>query len=226
MRLILGLSFCALLALIYASGLLRHFSLTELRENLSWLKAESSSHPWQSGGLFFLVYIAVTGLSLPGAAVMTLAGGALFGFWRALALVSFASTIGATFAFLVTRFLLRGWMEARFGSRFRRFSEAFSREGISYLVFLRLVPVFPFFLVNIFSGLTRISLWKFYLASQLAMLPGTALFVNAGAQLSKVKQLSDILSPALLTAFALIGIFPVATRKLFALRRNRDAARV
>ncbi len=165
-------------------------------------------------GAYFAIYVVVTALSLPGAAIMTLAGGALFGFWPALVVVSFASTIGATLAFLVSRFLLRDWVQARFGERLRAMNAGVEKEGIFYLFTLRLVPIFPFFVINLAMGLTPLRTLAFYWVSQLGMLPATAVYVNAGTALGDVQSLSEILSPALLVSFALLGIFPLAARKI------------
>lgn len=164
-------------------------------------------------GAYFLIYVAVTALSLPGAAIMTLAGGALFGFWPALIVVSFASTFGATIAFLVSRFLLRDWVQSRFGERLRAINAGVKKEGAFYLFTLRLVPVFPFFIINLAMGLTPLRTLTFYWVSQLGMLPGTAVYVNAGTQLGQIQSLSGILSPELLLSFALLGIFPLIARK-------------
>jgi len=164
-------------------------------------------------GAFFVFYVAVTALSLPGAAIMTLAAGALFGFWPALVLVSFASTIGATLAFLVSRFLLRDWVQARFGERLKAINRGVEREGAFYLFTLRLVPIFPFFVINLAMGLTPLRTLTFYWVSQLGMLAGTAVYVNAGTQLGQIRSLSGILSLDLILSFALLGVFPLIAKK-------------
>ncbi|MBW6509028.1 MAG: dihydrolipoyl dehydrogenase [Desulfuromonadales bacterium] len=164
-------------------------------------------------GTYFLLYIVVTALSLPGATVMTLAGGALFGFWSALIVVSFASTIGATLAFLVSRFLLRDWVQGKFGERLKALNDGIAKEGGFYLFTLRLVPLFPFFVINLVMGLTPMRTWTYYWVSQIGMLAGTAVYVNAGTQLGQIESLGGILSPGLLFSFVLLGVFPLLARK-------------
>ena len=173
----------------------------------------------------------LTGLSLPGAAIMTLAGGALFGFWYALVLVSFASSIGATLAFLVSRILLRDWVQGRFARQLRAVNEGFEKDGAFYLFSLRLVPVFPFFVINLVMGLTLLPTRTFWWVSQLGMLPGTMLYVYAGSRVPSLGQLaekgiSSILSPSqlgqLAFAFALLGAFPLIIKHLLGRRRLPD----
>jgi uncharacterized membrane protein YdjX (TVP38/TMEM64 family)/thioredoxin reductase len=164
--------------------------------------------------LFFVAYVAVTGLSLPGAAVMTLAGGAIFGLFWGLLLVSFASSLGATLAFLASRFLLRDWVQKRFGDRMRAINAGIAKEGGFYLFTLRLVPLFPFFVINLVMGLTPLKTRTFYWVSQLGMLAGTLVYVNAGTQLARIDSLAGILSPALLGSFVLLGIFPLLAKKI------------
>ncbi len=172
--------------------------------------------------IYFCIYVLVTALSLPGATVMTLAGGALFGFWSALFVVSFASSIGATLAFLVARFLLRDSVQRRFGDKLRAINAGIEKEGAFYLFSLRLVPLFPFFVINLLMGLTPLRAPLFYLVSQIGMLPGTIVYVNAGTQLGKIDSAAAILSPTLLFSFVLLGLFPlVATRLLSGFKRRR-----
>lgn len=189
-------------------------SFEELRSRSADLEALREANPWGTALLFFALYVAVTGLSLPGAAIMTLAGGAIFGFWQALLLVSFASSLGATLAFLVSRLLLRDWVQTRFARQLVSLNKGFARDGAFYLFTLRLVPVFPFFVINLVSGLMPISTPRFYWVSQLGMLPATAVFVNAGTQLGQLESISGILSPALLGSFALLGIFPLIAKAI------------
>ncbi len=165
-------------------------------------------------GIYFCLYVAVTALSLPGAAIMTLAGGALFGFWTAVIVVSFASSIGATLAFLVSRFLLRDWVQSKFGDKLAAINAGVDREGSFYLFSLRLVPLFPFFVINLVMGLTPLRTGLFYLVSQVGMLPGTAVYVNAGTQLGQIESASGILSPGLLISFILLGLFPLIAKKV------------
>jgi dihydrolipoamide dehydrogenase len=164
--------------------------------------------------LYFVLYVVVTALSLPGAAVMTLAGGALLGFWTALITVSFASTFGATLAFLASRFLLRDWVQSKFGDKLKAINDGIAREGPFYLFTLRLVPLFPFFVINLVMGLTPMRTLTYYGVSQIGMFLGTAVYVNAGTQLGHIKSASGILSPGLLISFVLLGIFPLITKRI------------
>jgi pyruvate/2-oxoglutarate dehydrogenase complex dihydrolipoamide dehydrogenase (E3) component/uncharacterized membrane protein YdjX (TVP38/TMEM64 family) len=161
---------------------------------------------------FFLLYVAVTALSLPGAAILTLAAGAIFGLWEGILIASFASTIGASLAFLSSRYLLRDWVKARFGGRIDAIDRGIERDGAFYLLSLRLIPAFPFFLVNLAMGVTAMRLLIFALVSQLGMLPGTIVYVNAGTQLAAVESSSDIFSPALIGSFVLLGLFPLLAK--------------
>lgn len=161
---------------------------------------------------YFFVYVAITAFSIPGAAVVTLLGAALFGFWNSLLLVSFASSIGATLAFLSSRFLLRNWVQSKFGSKLQTINRGVEKDGSFYLFSLRLIPVFPFFLINLLMGLTPIKASRFYLVSQIGMLPGTAVYLNAGTQLATIDSLSGIVSPGVLLSFALLGLFPLITK--------------
>ncbi len=163
---------------------------------------------------YFILYIAITALSIPGAAVVTLLGAALFGFWLSLALVSFASTIGATIAFLSSRYLLRNWVQNRFSSKLVAINEGVKKDGAFYLFSLRLIPVFPFFLINLLMGLMPISMFRFYWVSQIGMLPGTAVYLNAGTQLSEINSLAGIVSPTVLLSFVLLGLFPMMAKWL------------
>jgi pyruvate/2-oxoglutarate dehydrogenase complex dihydrolipoamide dehydrogenase (E3) component/uncharacterized membrane protein YdjX (TVP38/TMEM64 family) len=164
--------------------------------------------------VFFSLYVAVTALSLPGAVIMTLAAGGFFGLVWGFVIVSFASTIGATLAFLVSRYLLRNWVQKRFGNRLEPINRGVAREGALYLFSLRLVPIFPFFLINILMGLTPIRTFTYYWVSQVGMLAGTLVYINAGTQLAGIDGLQGILSPGLLLSFALLGIFPLIASKL------------
>lgn len=172
------------------------------------------ANPLQTALIFFLVYVAVTGLSLPGAAVLTLAGGAIFGLWWGLLIVSFASTLGATIAFVVSRLLLRDWVQAKFGKNLKAINQGIEKEGAFYLFTLRLVPLFPFFVINLVMGLTPIRTLQFFFVSQVGMLAGTFVFVNAGTQLAQIDSLAGILSPGLLLSFVLLGVFPLIAKKL------------
>src|SRR5690606_32334285 len=161
---------------------------------------------------YFVVYVLATAVSIPGAAVLTLAGGAIFGFWTGLLVVSFASSLGALLAFLAARYLLRDTVQSRSGKALTSINDGVRRDGTFYLLTLRLVPLFPFWLINLLMGLTPIGAARFYLISQLGMLAGTAVYVNAGTQLAEIRSPSDVLSPALLGSFVLLGIFPLIAK--------------
>jgi pyruvate/2-oxoglutarate dehydrogenase complex dihydrolipoamide dehydrogenase (E3) component/uncharacterized membrane protein YdjX (TVP38/TMEM64 family) len=186
-----------------------YLQLDTLRESLSELLFWRTNNPVLSAFIFFIAYVAVAGLSIPGAAIMTLAGGALFGFWTGLLLASFASSIGATLAFLMSRTLLRDWVQKKFGRHLSSLNEGFEKDGALYLFSLRLVPLFPFVVVNLLMGLLPVAVWRFYAVSQIGMLAGTAVYVNAGTQLAELDGLSGIVSLPLLISFALLGVFPL-----------------
>jgi uncharacterized membrane protein YdjX (TVP38/TMEM64 family) len=158
---------------------------------------------------------------LPGASPLGIAGGALFGFWVATLVVSFASTIGATLACFVSRFLLRDWVQTKFSDKIVKVNEGIEKEGVFYLFTLRLMPLFPFWMINLVMGLTKMPLLKFYWVSQIGMLPGTMVYVNAGKELAKIESVKGIFSPSLIISFALIGIFPIAVKKLVAFYKKR-----
>tara|TARA_R110000823_G_scaffold171736_9_gene304210 strand:+ start:52706 stop:54865 length:2160 start_codon:yes stop_codon:yes gene_type:complete len=196
-------------------------TLEGLKAGLIEFERWRAANPVLVGGAFLLLYIVVTALSLPGAAVMTLAAGALFGLLWGTLIVSFASSIGATLAFLVSRYLLRDTVQSRFGERLKALNEGIEKEGAFYLFTLRLVPIFPFFLINLLMGLTPIRALTFYWVSQVGMLAGTLVYVNAGTQLAQLESLSGVLSPSLVFSFALLGLFPLISKKLLALFKAR-----
>ncbi|MGM0395067.1 MAG: TVP38/TMEM64 family protein, partial [Thermodesulfobacteriota bacterium] len=202
-----------LAVLFFVFDLGQYLSLAYLKSRQEWLVDIYARHTLWTIGAYMLIYIMVTALSLPGAAVMTLAGGALFGLVTGTVVISFASTIGATLAFLVSRFLLKNWVQDRFKDKLHAINQGIERDGAFYLFTLRLVPVFPFFIINLVMGLTPIRTIRFYLVSQVGMLPGTLVYVNAGTQLAQIDSLKGILSPGLLLSFALLGIFPLLARK-------------
>jgi pyruvate/2-oxoglutarate dehydrogenase complex dihydrolipoamide dehydrogenase (E3) component/uncharacterized membrane protein YdjX (TVP38/TMEM64 family) len=201
-------------ALYFAFDLGSYFSLDVLKAQQAAIENYRQANPWLTAGIFFAIYVAATALSLPGATVLTLAGGAIFGLLWGTVLVSFASSLGATLAFLASRFLLRDWVAARFGQRLQAIDDGIRREGGFYLFTLRLVPVFPFFMINLLMGLTPMRAGTFYWVSQLGMLAGTLVYVNAGTQLAGIDSLSGILSPGLIASFALLGIFPLIAKKI------------
>jgi uncharacterized membrane protein YdjX (TVP38/TMEM64 family) len=170
------------------------------------------------------IYIAITALSLPGAAVLTLAGGGLFGLAVGTVVVSFASTIGATLACLVSRFLLREWVQNKFGDKLATVNKGIEKEGAFYLFSLRLVPIFPFFVINLLMGLTGMRLFTFFWVSQIGMLAGTMVYVNAGKELAKIDSLSGIMSPGVLVSFVVLGLFPITVKKILALYKTKFKA--
>ena len=191
----------------------RYFTLEYFKSQQQALQDYYAANPALTISIYMGVYIAVAALSLPGAAILTLAAGALFGNLAGLIMVSFASSIGATLAFLVSRFLLRDYIQNKFGDKLKAINAGVEKEGAFYLFTLRLVPVFPFFVINLAMGLTPIKTLAFYLVSQVGMLPGTFVYVNAGTQIGRLESLQGILSPELLFSFALLGIFPLAAKK-------------
>lgn len=206
------------------------FRYLELGQYLSldYLKASQEkfhqlyqSHRFVVIGVYMAIYIAVTALSLPGAVVMTLAGGAMFGLLVGTVAVSFASTIGATLACAVSRFLLRDWVQGKFGGKLAAVNAGIEKEGALYLFSLRLVPIFPFFVINLVMGLTPIRLFTFFWVSQIGMLAGTVVYVNAGRQLARIDSVSGILSPGVLISFAVLGLFPITVKKLLAFYKRK-----
>ena len=212
----------ALITTFFLFDLDRYLTLGYLKSQQQLFQDYYQAHRLWTLLAYFILYVLVTALSLPGAAVMTLAGGALFGFWPALLVVSFASTIGATLAMLVARFLLRDWVQGKFGDKLKAINAGIEKEGALYLFSLRLVPLFPFFLINLAMGLTPLHAATFYWVSQIGMLAGTAVYVNAGTQLGQLESAAGILSPALLLSFALLGLFPLAAKKILAIVKERQ----
>jgi len=202
-----------LVAAFWALGLGRYFTLAYVKGAQADFAALYAAQPLGVMAAYFAVYVVVTALSFPGAAILTLLGGAVFGLVLGTVVVSFASTLGATLAMLFARYVLRDSIKARFGTRLADIDKGIEREGAFYLFTLRLVPVFPFFLINLLMGLTRMKAATFYVVSQLGMLAGTAVYVNAGTQLGRIDSLQGILSPGLLLSFVLLGVFPLAAKK-------------
>jgi uncharacterized membrane protein YdjX (TVP38/TMEM64 family) len=202
-----------------------YLTLAYLKEARNALAGLYVDRPVSVIAVYMLAYIVVTSLSLPGASVMTLAGGAFLGLFTGTIVVSFASTAGATIACFVSRFILRDWVQSKFGDKLTAVDEGMEREGAFYLFTLRLIPVFPFWLINLVMGLTKMPLKTFYWVSQAGMLPGTIVYVNAGRELAKINSMSDILSPGLVLSFAALGLFPVAAKKILALYRAKRAKR-
>ncbi len=207
------LTVAVLVAVFFWFDFGQYLSFEALKSRQAALASYYAGHRLMTIAVYMAVYILVAALSLPGAAVMTLAGGAIFGFSLGLVLVSFASSIGATLAFLAARFLLKDMVQNRFGDRLKAINQGIEKDGAFYLFTLRLVPVFPFFIINLVMGLTPIQVGVFYIVSQIGMLAGTAVYVNAGTQLAKIDSLSGILSPGLILSFALLGVFPLIAKK-------------
>jgi pyruvate/2-oxoglutarate dehydrogenase complex dihydrolipoamide dehydrogenase (E3) component/uncharacterized membrane protein YdjX (TVP38/TMEM64 family) len=204
----------ALIVAFFAFDLGRFLSLDYIKSRQAEFTALAADKPLLVGGVFFAVYVAVCALSLPGAAIMTLAGGAIFGLGWGTLIVSFASAVGATLALLASRYILRDSVQAKFGARLADLDKGIEREGAFYLFTLRLVPIFPFFIINLLMGLTKMKAWTFYWVSQIGMLAGTLVYVNAGTQLAKIDSLKGILSPGLIGSFVLLGVFPLVAKKI------------
>ena len=213
---LLGVIAAAIFSFFYFD-LNSYLTLEGMKGSLDTFKSQIADNPVLSIGVFFAIYVAVTALSLPGAAILTLAAGALFGLVQGLVIVSFASSVGATLAFLVSRFILRDTVRNKFKEKLKKIDEGVEKQGAFYLFTLRLVPVFPFFLINLLMGLTSLKTWTFYWVSQIGMLAGTAVYVNAGTQLAQIDSLSGIVSPGLIFSFVLLGIFPWIAKGIVAL---------
>ncbi len=217
---LLGVIVAAIFSFFYFD-LNSYLTLQGMKDSLDTFQTQIAQNPVLSIGVFFAIYVAVTALSLPGAAILTLAAGALFGLVQGLVIVSFASSIGATLAFLVSRFILRDTVRNKFKEKLKKIDEGVEKQGAFYLFTLRLVPVFPFFLINLLMGLTSLKTWTFYWVSQVGMLAGTAVYVNAGTQLAQIDSLSGIVSPGLIFSFVLLGIFPWIAKAIVAVVNRR-----
>ncbi|MBT3984152.1 MAG: dihydrolipoyl dehydrogenase [Bacteriovoracaceae bacterium] len=203
-----------LLAVVKIFNLQSYLSLDYFQQNLDSIRSFYAQNQILTIGSYALIYIVSTALSLPGATVLTLVGGAIFGFVTGTIIVSFASTIGATLAFLVARLVLRDFVEKKFASKINSINKGIEKEGAFYLFSLRLVPLFPFFLVNLVMGLTKIKTHTYFFVSQIGMILGTMAYVNAGLQLSKLKSISGILSPSILLSFTVLGLIPIISKKI------------
>lgn len=223
-KIILAVVVAALIGAFFAFDLQQYFNLQTLKDQKDGLVELYANNPFGIAAIYFVVYVLFTALALPAAAILTLAAGAIFGFWQGLILVSFASSIGATCAFLLTRYLFHDTVEKKFGSRLATVNKGIEAEGAFYVFGLRLVPLFPFFVINSVLALTKLKTFTFYWASQLGMLAGTAVYVNAGTQLAEIESTSDILSVKLLLSFVLLGVFPIIAKyTLSFLRRSTDS---
>ncbi len=203
-----------MVSVYFAFDLGQYFTLDSIKQKQAFFIEFYSQNKLMTISVFMGIYIMVTALSLPGAAAMTVAAGAMFGLILGVVLVSFASTIGATLAFLASRFVLREIVQNKFGKKLKAVNDGIEKEGAFYLFTLRLVPVVPFFVINLLMGLTPIKVSVFYLVSQLGMLPGTLVFINAGTQLGKLESFNGILSMELIFSFAFIGVFPLISKKV------------
>lgn len=222
-KLILGVVFILVVVLL-ALNFGQYLTLENAKAQQAELALFIADNFVVAAASYFVAYVTITAFSVPGAAVVTLLGAALFGFWTSLVLVSFASTIGATLAFLSSRYLLRDWVQTKFGDKLSAINQGVERDGSFYLFSLRLIPVFPFFLINLLMGLTHITTLRFYLVSQLGMLPGTAVYLNAGTQLAQIEHLSGIVSPSVLASFALLGLFPVVAKWIMGKLKSTPSA--
>jgi len=221
-KIALLLAGACLVALFFRFDLDRYLTLEYLKGSQARLQALYAAEPLLVLSSYMTVYILATALSLPGAVVLTLAGGALFGFVVGTVVVSFASTMGATLACYVSRVLLREWVQARFGAVLATINQGMEREGAFYLFTLRLIPIIPFFVINLVMGLTKLPLTTFFWVSQVGMLLATMVFVNAGKELARIDSLSGILSPGVILSLALLGIFPITVKRGLAwYRRGR-----
>jgi len=220
-KLVIAVLLLAGIGAFFALDLGRYLSLAFLKESQSSFQAVFEKNPVWVTLVFFAVYVAVTGLSLPGAVIMTLAAGAGFGLVLGTIVVSFASTLGATLAMLAARYLLQDSIQARFGKRLDEINKGIKKEGAFYLFSLRLIPVVPFFALNLLMGLTRIRTWTYFWVSQLGMLAGTVVYVNAGTQIAKIDSLQSIASPALIGSFVLLGLLPLVVNKLLQFLKRR-----
>jgi len=218
----------AIIAAIFASffifDLQQYFSLEFLKSQKDALNALYAEKPILVAGAFFLTYVLFAALALPAATILTLAGGAIFGFWTGLLLVSFSSTIGATLAFIFTRFLFHDAIQAKFGDRLQAMNEGIEKEGAFYVFGMRLVPIFPFVMINSLLALTKLKTWTFYWASQIGMLAGTAVYVNAGTQIAQIDSLAGIANPKLIGSFVLLGVFPIIAKKTLNFIKSRKSA--
>ncbi|MEY3940010.1 MAG: hypothetical protein RLZZ604_470 [Pseudomonadota bacterium] len=219
---VLALVLIGAIAAYFIFDLGQYLSLENFKASQADIVAAKDANPALYIVGFFLLYVAVTGLSIPGAAIMTLVAGALFGVVVGTLIVSFASTMGATLAFLSSRYLLRDWVQGKFGERLRAVDDGLEKDGAFYLFTLRLIPVFPFFVINLLMGLTRIKTGTFFWVSQIGMLPATIVFVNAGTQISRIESTAGLLSPALIASFVALAFFPWAAKGIVAVvKRSR-----
>lgn len=213
----------ALVGSVFVFDLTQYLTLEHLKQQQQTLNQLFNERPFFLLGLYFVIYVISTALSIPGATVLTLGAGAIFGFAWGLLLASFASSVGALLAFLSARWLLHDWVQKKFGKRLRAINDGIERDGAFYLLSLRLVPLFPFFVINLVMGLTRIKAWTYYWVSQVGMLLATAVYVNAGTQLAEVSSLGDVLSVDVLGALVLLGLMPLLAKFILSFLKRRRA---
>lgn len=199
----------------------QYFSLDYLKESRERFQDLYAEHTFLVLGGYFLIYVTATALALPAATVITLAGGALFGFVTGTIVVSFASSIGAAMAFVVSRYLLRDWVQHKFGDKLEKINAGIEKDGAFYLFTLRLIPIFPFFVINTVIALTPMRLFTYYWVSQVGMFPATLVYVNAGKELGQIDSLSGLLSPSLIISFAILGVFPLVMKKTLGWYQSR-----
>lgn len=222
-KLLLLLVIITLFVSAFAFDLTQYLSLDVLKEKQQQLNQLFVDYPFTVFAIYFVIYVVTTALSLPGATILTLGSGAIFGLGWGLLLASFAASFGAFLAFLSARFILHDWVQEKFGDRLTAINRGMERDGAFYLLSLRLVPLFPFFVINLVMGLTKIKVWTFYWVSQVGMLLGTAVYVNAGTQLAQISSLGDVVSADLIGAFVLLGIFPLIAKAVLAFLKRRKA---
>lgn len=221
-KIVLILAVALAVTVFFTFDLQQYLTLDYFKSKQADFNAYYHANKLTTIAIFFVLYVLMAALSIPGAVIMTLLAGALFGTWLGVLVVSFASTIGATLAFLMSRFLLKDWVQNKFGSNLSAINKGIEKEGALYLFSMRLIPLFPFFVVNLVMGLTHIKTRTFFIASQLGMLAGTFVYVNAGTQLASIQSLSGIASPKILGSFVLLGLFPLIAKKIMAIFKSRQ----
>ena len=219
-KIFFGLVFFAIITISYFADLSDIISFEIIKNTYQDIKLLVAKNYYFYFIVFFIIYVVVTAFALPISLLKTLLAGALFGFWPGLILVSFASSIGSTFCFLFSRFALRAYVQKRFNNYLEKINKGIEEDGWLYLLFLRLSPVFPFFIINLVFGLTKMKTFQFYLVSQVGMFIGTAIFVNAGAQISSLNSIEEILTAKIIISLTLIGIFPLMIKYLYKKFKN------
>jgi uncharacterized membrane protein YdjX (TVP38/TMEM64 family) len=220
-KLLIAAVIVGLIAAFFAFDLAHYFTLEYFKSQQAAINSYYAAHAFETAAIFFAIYVAVTALSFPGATVMTLAGGAIFGLLWGTVIVSFAASLGATLAFLVSRFVLRDSIQGKFGDKLAAINAGIAKDGPFYLFTLRLVPAFPFFVINLVMGLTPIRTWTYYWVSQIGMLAGTIVYVYAGTEIAKIETLRGILSTGLIVSFTLLGLFPLVARWIVEVAKSR-----